>query len=296
MKPMLACDHDPKKLRFPLYASPKLDGIRGLIHNSVLLSRSLKTIPNRSVSNILSNEIFEGFDGELIVGDPTAKDCYTRTTSFIMAQDKVSDDWSFRVFDLHNMTDAYQKRFERLTAYVNGDILKPNAKRIVLHEHVFIRDHDELLEYEAQCLLQGYEGLILRCPNSPYKFGRSTANEGYLLKVKRFKDSEAEIIGFEEQMFNGNEATKNELGRTKRSSAKAGLVGKDTLGALIVRDLNTDVEFNIGTGLDDAIRKHIWSRRDDHLGMTVKYKYFPVGVKDAPRHPVFLGFRDRRDM
>jgi DNA ligase-1 len=121
-------------------------------------------------------------------------------------------------------------------------------------------------------------------------------NEGYLLKVKRFDDSEAEIIGFEEEQFNGNTAETNELGRTKRSTAKAGLVGKGTLGAFTVRDIHTGVEFSIGTGLTALQRGVFWQRRDEYLGKLAKYKYFAVGVKVAPRHPVFLGFRDRVDL
>ena len=96
--------------------------------------------------------------------------------------------------------------------------------------------------------------------------------------------------------FNGNEAQTNELGRTKRSTAAAGLSGKGTLGAFLVRDLVTGVDFSIGTGLTAADRQCFWDKRFDLHGSLVKYKYFPVGVKVAPRHPVFLGFRDARDL
>jgi DNA ligase-1 len=27
-----------------------------------------------------------------------------------------------------------------------------------------------------------------------------------------------------------------------------------------------------------------------------KFRYFPHGMKDAPRHPVFIGWRDERDL
>jgi DNA ligase-1 len=153
-----------------------------------------------------------------------------------------------------------------------------------------------MLAYEAAKVEEGYEGIILRSPNAPYKFGRSTVREGYLLKVKRFEDSEAEIIGFDEEMFNGNEAQTNELGRTKRSTAAQGLVGKQTLGAFRVRDCVSGVEFSIGTGLTAAERQQFWDRQDDFRGKILKYKFFAVGVKVAPRHPVFLGMRDARDM
>lgn len=112
-----------------------------------------------------------------------------------------------------------------------------------------------------------------------------------MLKLKRFEDSEAEVLGIEEEMHNANTAETNELGRTKRSTAKAGLVGKGTMGALIVRDVKTGVEFNIGSGFTAHDRTEAWKP-----GELVKYKFFPVGVKDKPRHPVFLGRRSKLDV
>ena len=95
-------------------------------------------------------------------------------------------------------------------------------------------------------------------------------------------------------MFNANEAFGNELGRTARSSAKAGLVPKGTLGGFEVRDLKTGVNFSIGAGFTAAERKQFWDNAP--IGQTVKYKYFPSGSKDKPRHPIYLGMRDRRDV
>ena len=54
--------------------------------------------------------------------------------------------------------------------------------------------------------------------------------------------------------------------------------------------------FSIGTGFTDAERQHIWDNQNKYLGALVKFKYFPVGGYEAPRHPVFAGFRDRRDV
>ena len=52
MKPMLAalCE-DVTKLRYPVIASPKLDGIRALVIDGQLVSRTLKPIPNRYVQS-----------------------------------------------------------------------------------------------------------------------------------------------------------------------------------------------------------------------------------------------------
>ena len=288
-KPMLATDADFDKLRFPVLASPKLDGIRAVVRDGVVYSRSNKPIPNKYVQEKFS--MLDAVDGELIVGAPTAKDCYTQTTSHVMAHDKRDFDVTFFVFDHVRFPE---KRFvDRHNLLYYDDIRHP---QVTVLEQFFVANLSSLLELEEKQLDLGYEGLILRDPHAPYKMGRSTAKEGYLLKLKRFVDAEAEVIGFEERMHNGNEATTNELGRTKRSSHQAGKSGRGDLGALVVRIRETGIEFNIGTGFDDAQRAAIWNDRDRYLGKLAKYKFFPVGVKDAPRHPVFLGWRDVRDM
>lgn len=291
-KPTLAVNADFSKIQYPVYASPKLDGIRCSIVDGKALSRTLKAIPNRHIANLLSTEHYDGLDGELIVGSPTSTTCYNETVSNVMAFDKVPD-FSYYVFDLHNTEWNYS---QRLTALKNKVPQCYDAANIVVLEQNLLINEDEMLAYEAAKVEEGYEGIILRSPEAPYKFGRSTVKEGYLLKVKRFVDQDAEIIGIVEEMYNGNEAQTNELGRTKRSTAASGLSGKGTMGALHVRDLESGVDFHIGTGFTAAQRQEAWDRRPELLGGFVKYKYFPVGVKDKPRHPVFLGFRDARDM
>lgn len=286
-KPTLACEADLDKLKFPLFASPKLDGIRCSIVGGKALTRTLKDIPSKYVSRLLSSKAFNGLDGELIVGEPTAEDVYRKTVSGVMSHDE-EPAFVYYVFDKHDAPGGWAHRVADLQ-----DIANKHAFVRVL-EHELVMGMDDLLAYETRHVELGYEGVILRKGTAPYKFGRSTAKEGYLMKLKRFVDSEAVVIGVEEEMFNGNEATTNELGRTKRSTAKAGLVPKGRMGKLHVRDLTSGVEFHIGTGFNDADKAWWWS--EDRRGLTVKYKFFPVGVKDLPRHPVYLGLRDRSDL
>lgn len=285
-KPMLAADADLDKLRFQLLASPKLDGIRAIVRDGVVYSRSNKPIPNKHVQAKFA--YCKHFDGELIVGDPTSKTVYRDTVSVVMSEDKPANEVSFYVFDHIKYPDViYKRRAEEIDTEGKLDV--------ILHEQYEVDDLITLLMIEDMALNDGYEGLILRDPNAPYKMGRSTAREGYLLKLKRFMDSEALVIGFEERMHNGNEATTNELGRTKRSSHKANKSGRGDLGALVCRT-SDGVEFNIGAGFTDDERARVWNDQGKYLGQLAKFKFFPVGVKTAPRHPVFLGWRDARDM
>ena len=287
-RPMLATDADLGKLRFPLLASAKLDGVRAIVRDGVVYSRSNKPIPNAYVQQKFSR--FEHFDGELIVGDPTSKTCYRDTISGVMSFEG-KPEVRFFVFDhIGNTSAPYRHRAEHINTAGRG---KPSGA--LTHFQKEVVDLDELLEYENDCLETGYEGLILRDPNAPYKQGRSTVKEGYLLKLKRFVDDEAVVIGFEERMHNGNIAIKNELGRTARSSHKENKSGRGDLGALLLRH-SSGIEFSCGTGFTDSERADIWTNQSRFLGRLAKYKHFPVGAKDLPRHPVFLGWRDLRDI
>lgn len=285
-KPMLAVAVDLGRLVYPLIASPKLDGVRAVVRNGVVLSRTLKPIPNRFVQSLFKDR--EGYDGELIVGDPTSKSVYRETVSGVMTEAGEPNVY-FHIFDrTDDPASTYALRLKRMEQRIA-------VERALLHSYRHIQNYKDLIHYETECLELGFEGLILRDPNGPYKFGRSTVREGWMLKLKRFVDNEYRVVGFEELLHNANEATTNELGRTKRSSHKANKVPLGTLGALILEHPIAG-RFNVGTGFDTAQRQEIWDNREKYFHRFAKIKYFAIGMKDAPRHPVFLGWRDERDM
>lgn len=304
-RPMLATDFEEDRLVFPYYASPKLDGIRCLVLGGEARTRSLKRFPNRHVHEWFQEHgtMLANLDGELIVGEPTAKDCYNRTNSGLMARDGTPN-FRFHVFDrvdflgvkrFWERADMAQKSIKNFHALAAS----ADATRVVWLGQSLAREYHELCFYEEKMLEQGYEGVMIRHPESPYKQGRATIRENFLLKVKRFKDAEAIIVGTEERLHNGNEAQVSELGLTKRSSHKVNMVPTGTLGAILAEGAPDQpfagVRFSIGTGLDDAQRAALWARRGDLVGQRVKYRFFEVGVKDAPRFPVFIGLRSELD-
>lgn len=301
-KPMLAKDGDPATLTYPVIVQAKLDGIRAAVVNGKLVSRTLKPIPNAEIRSTLERPEFEGLDGEILVGSPTADDAYRRTASFVMAPNKTGEPWTFYAFDVWSAGDAsFTERYLDLCSAYDPTGAR-GWDRIKLVKCGTAHDAEELERYETSLIAEGHEGVIVRIPDAPYKFGRS-GKKGPLLKVKRFIDFEAEIVGVYEEMHNANEAQTNALGRTERSTKKAGLVGKGTLGGFIVRAINgpaEGVEFKVGTGFDAAQRADLWELAhrgqkgplDTLNGQIIKVKSFPIGVKDKPRHPVFLGFRD----
>lgn len=294
-----SCD-DLDALKYPLLATQKIDGIRCLIINGIAMSRSLKPIPNRYIQSILGNPALNGFDGELLVGDS-----FQQATSGIMSEDGVPD-FRYYVFDVWDTPSGYRFRVTDLVGRIGraSDALRHHAFRLHTLFPVRIATRAELDAYLAEMLAEGHEGVMVRSPDGPYKQGRATFKEGYLTKVKPFEDAEAIIVGFEERMHNANEATTNALGHTERSSHKENLIPMNTLGALIVKNdkLWPGKTFNIGTGFTDAQRAEIWRHHTDWgspsclLNCVVKFKYQAIGTKDVPRIPVFLGFRDARDL
>ena len=291
LRPMLAadCKGDLSVLRFPLLASFKLDGIRCLIVNGKPVSRTLKPIRNRFVNQYLSSHDLPSLDGELIVGSATDPNAMQNTTSGVMSADG-EPDFTYHVFDLHCSPARFHGRYASLLEVG----LPP---RVVVHQHQYLRTVAELEDMEEQALTAGYEGLIVRDPLGTYKANRATIKEGGMTKLKQFVDAEAIVIGAEELMHNANEPTTNALGYTERTSHLANQVGMGTLGSLRVQLLSDpDVEFSVGTGMTAEDRTWMWNNREQMVGKIIKYKSFPVGVKDKPRHPVFLGFRDPEDL
>lgn len=292
-KPMLAVNcSDPAALRYPQLATPKLDGIRCLIlptEGSIrrAVTRTFKPVKNHFIREWLEANLPCGLDGELMVRGRT----FSEGSGDINRADG-RPDFCYHVFDYSPPAGDLRRPYEDRMA----DLLRfpLDASRVQKVLPVRIASLAELSAYEEKCLAEGYEGVMLRTPDSPYKCGRSTENEGYLLKIKRFEDAEAEIIGFEELTHNGNEATKDAFGRTKRSSHQENLSGTGTLGALICR--YQGLEFGIGTGFDAHQRATYWQERHRLPGRLAKFKHQPSGAKVAPRFPVFLGFRDPDDI
>ena len=294
IKPLLSCEVPLDKVNFPIYVSTKLDGIRALVIDGVVYSRSLKPIRNKHVQKLFGKPEYNGFDGELVCGDIYAKDVFQKTTSGVMSEDG-EPDVRFYVFDLWSMCGDYEKRQYHLhnTFYDNG-----NEDHIILLVSKYIVNVEQLQDLLKKEETLGGEGLIGRNPNGKYKFGRSTPKEQLSMKFKFFVDSEFEIVAVHEQMENTNTLETNELGYAQRSTAKEGMVGKDTFGSFTC--VTTDGKhFNVGTGvgLTQELRKEIWSNRESYISRLAKVKYMDVGSKDGvPRLPILLGFRDKDDI
>ena len=290
IKPLLSCEVPIDKIQLPVYVSTKFDGIRCLVIDSVVYSRSLKPIRNKHVQQLFGKPEYNGMDGELVVGDIYAKDVFQKTTSGVMSVDGTPD-VIFYVFDvLTNNTAPYKERLYEL----NDRLVLEQYPNVIAAQQRYVQTKEELLKLLHKERIKGGEGLICRNPNGKYKYGRSTPKEQLSVKLKFFETGEFEVIGFEERMHNNNEATTNELGYTERSSCKENLIPMNTLGSLVLK--YGDSSFKVGTGFSDEQRQEIWNNKESYLGKLASIRYMSVGIKDLPRVPSFIGWRHEDDL
>ena len=262
-----------------IVVQPKLDGVRALVRGGIVLSRSLKPIPNTYVQQQFGRPEFEGLDGELIVGSANDGQAFRRTTAGVMSRDLVPRYLTFFVFDKFDLDAPYRKRRQaRIRPIIPARYGQPGGwpwgRLSSIPQRYDVKTADELLAHYADFLNQGFEGLILRRDDAPYKFGRSTTSEAYLLKLKPTQDAEAIVIGVSIRQRDG------------------------TLSALRCRNIDGQ-EFLLGGGFSEADRLILTLPDPDGrglIGKIVKYAYSPGQYTAAPRHPVFLGFRDKRDL
>jgi len=289
-RPLLAATlEDVRQVIYPKILSPKLDGIRCIIIDGVAVSRNLKPIRNQYIQACLKG-LPNGLDGELIVGDAFGELVFNRTSSGVMSQSG-EPNFKFHVFDHAFAFAPYHRRWDDLL--MSSLDQHPNVQLV---PHWDVKDEAQLIRIEQLCIDDGFEGIMLRSLDGMYKHGRSTLNEQILLKLKRFKDGEAQITGYSEGVHNLNEATKDALGLTKRSTHQDNKVGSGRIGTLYGKDIVTGEPLVISPGrmtLDD--REKYFKNPLLIMDRIAKYKSFEYGRVFASRFVTFQGFRHADD-
>ncbi|MEB3212417.1 MAG: hypothetical protein VKL39_13745 [Leptolyngbyaceae bacterium] len=291
-KPMLSADlakvdNDFRQLRYPLLASPKLDGIRCTVWGGVAYSRNGEPLRNQYFQQWVKQhaQALEAVDGEVVVGSPTDPLCLNNTQSGIMA---FAGRPPFVMFGF-DVVAPELSFMERLELLARKTYKIPEFFEEVEHQRLI--SPEQVLKFESEALAQGYEGIMTRDPDALYKHGRSTLKEQGLVKVKRFIDGEAVVVRVEEGSHNVNEATSDALGRTKRSRVSAGLQANGMVGTILAHSAEWG-ELRIAPGkMSHADRLRYWQKPELLVGKTVHWRCFGYGVKDKPRFPRFYGIR-----
>jgi DNA ligase-1 len=288
-KPLLAAtlpqDADLSALPYPLYASPKLDGVRCMIQNGAPISRNFKAFRNPAVAKKFGFAAFEGLDGELTIGPPYGSDVYNKTAGCLNsgkaeAYQVAMKLLRFNVFDIRtHLAFDFVTRLETL----RRDYKNQGAQIV---EQKLICNAAALTAYEEQMLAKGYEGLMLRAADSgAYMEKRSTLREFVLVKMKRVERAFARILEIYSLERNLN-TEKTSTG--KRSSKKVGIVvDKTRIGSALLKDTKTGVEFSVSVAGDVLQKWTGWKDKSLWAGKLVAYRYQMVGTMNGvPRFPI----------
>lgn len=274
---------DIKAINYPKLVSGKLDGVRGIVQEGKLVSRSLKDSLNRYVVSRLSNPLFEGLDGELCIRGPKWQDFDSNQSAFMTQTGQ--PEFDFWVFDDMSLADE--------TANARASSLQKRVQKLNDLGHTYIKycpQHTackpgDVMKLYTEYRAKGYEGLILKEPLHKYKHGRSTLKQETLLKLKPREDSEAVIIGFEPVMHNMDAGN---------SKCKENLVEGDRVGVILATWNGRTIR--IGTGFDHNQAAEWLANPAKYIGKTFTFSYMQLTKAGEPRHGSFKGFRSLGDL
>lgn len=199
--PKLVKTNHAKKIKFPVYVQPKLDGIRSTAaadENRTLWSRTRKPIESmphiQSELVALMNGKPEINDGELY--NHEFKNDFEKIVS-VVRKDEAEDGYlkvQYHMYDIV-MEGGFEARYQYLSGLINS-YEKENGqlKYIRLVETVLVHNEDELMEVFKRFRKLGYEGAMLRNADGKYVNKRSYD----LQKFKDFMEDDFEILDIEE--------------------------------------------------------------------------------------------------
>jgi DNA ligase 1 len=291
-KPMLASSYDKqgKKIKFPCFAQPKLDGIRCLAKRSgdeiIMWSRSGKEFTTldhfKPAIKLILND-GEACDGEI----------YIHGKSFQEIQKSVSKlrestySLEYHIYDypygscsskdspFEHRVDILETRMLMAHLFSQAENSGEYSDRIehkcmseYLHKIMPVETKEissalELETYEMLNIQNGYEGIMARNGDSIYTFGHRSYD---LQKVKRFQDSEYEII----DVLEGT--------------------GVETGCAIFVCRCGGNT-FKVRPTGSHAQRKEWFNLKSKLIGQELKVKFQELTDDGIPRFPVGLGLR-----
>lgn len=298
-----AVNTDLSKVRYPTWVMPKIDGVRGLNPYGTLLTRTLAPMPNHFTRENFSQPLYQGYDMELAAGLETDDDLCRKTVSAVMSQEgePIVIGHVFDLCDPSVQNKTYRERYGMLKDWIEFQHSLGQLEDLQVVPYVEVNNEEELLAQEAIWLEMGYEGLIQRDPDAKYKWGKCTPKQCNYTRRKPYEDTEGWLVDVFEAEENLNEAFTDAQGLTKRSTHQENKVGKGMVGALLVKRLDNSELARIGPGkLTHAERIDLWNKwlsGEIQPGvLIVKFRHFPIGVKDKPRQARFLSWRSEDDI
>ena len=270
--------NDP--IKYPVRVEAKLDGLRcvavkhrGEVSMFTRSGTPIETLPRiKAALEALKADDFV-LDGEAMAGS------WEDSASVMMSSKTKKDDSGmlYHVFDCVGFEDWQAQKSEthysaRLLdiSMVVGDVQGTPFRYV---KSTLAADETELRSFYAECLDEGYEGVMLKDMAAPYRWKRSDA----ILKMKPVATEEGVITSWYE---------------AKESTKRAG-----QFGGFVVLTPN-GVTTRVGGGYSDDLKSKIFSEGPDtYVGRIAELEHQPPFTPDGKlRFPVFCRFRDAADV
>jgi len=272
--PMLAKDYFKFKHKLKdlnkLIVQPKLDGVRCNIHydakNGTIKALSRKNFVLENIDHILdeikcfmTNYYPEVdniiFDGELYLHGRT----FQEVTKLIKNKPNKNELIEYHIYDIMDEHKPFTDRNLLMADYSNNNLLEHT---IFVESREINNNAIDLETAYAEYVEAGYEGMMVRVPDSLYKInGRSFD----LLKYKKFIDIALPIV----------DITPND------ANPEHGTVWVEFKGKLQ----------KTGSKLSHADRKTLLEERDNLIGQMAEIRYFEETDEGRMRFPYYHGIR-----
>jgi DNA ligase-1 len=270
-EPMLAKKwEDYKDTSYPLYISAKYDGLRLIINKDGMFSRNGKAITSiphiwESVKHLVKDGNIT-LDGELYNHD--LKNDFNKIISLVKKVDPNKEELAesaavikFYIFDCFFKDQplmSFKERYNKLFLQCAG------LEDVVIVKNYLVKNREEAMEKFSSFIEEGYEGMMLRVPDSPYENKRSK----YLLKYKEFQDEEFEIFDVIE--------------------GKGGRAGK--MGRILFKMPNGKT-FESNARGDEQYYTQLLLDKQQVCGKMATVRYQNLTPDGIPRFPVMVGLR-----
>ncbi len=300
--PMLAKNYkDIKKIEYPVYIQPKLDGLRCLAYldknpdehknitsdDVILYSRQKKEYPtnasNKAIRVALLPVLIKYYiDGESLYldGELYKHGKSLQNLSSVTRGSDSKECGEYHIYDMfypsYNNKDSFEKRTNILKNVYNS--LQDEHKKIIKYVPThYVRSRDDEDKLYREFLNKGYEGIMIRSPEGAYAKSAtkksSSLRSKNLLKRKEVLDGEYEVVGY------------------------TGGSGKDSEAVVWICSTPTGKTFNVVPNITYEERYRVY--KDCEKNFERKYKnrmllieYRSLTDSGVPSHARGIDFRD----
>lgn len=258
--PMLAhkfTDHK-KKVEFPVYVQPKLNGMRMLFDGTNGWSRGNKEVIPEVIQHLTFDTDGHILDGELML--PNNVLLQESMKAIKKYRPELSSQLLYHVYDIVDNTLIFEERNT-----VIQKLAKKFPKNVLVVSTHKCQNESDVVKAHKQFTKDGFEGTMIRHPHMTYEIGKRSYS---LLKLKDFVDAEYRIV----DVVDG--------------------AGSDVGLAIFELETPDGQRFNCRPEGSQENRAELFNQRRDLIGLYMTVRYQELSRDGIPIFPVGVSIRE----